>query len=74
MNISQLQYLISAAQFGSFTKAASVHHLTVPTISQSIKQLEEEMDTIIFHRTKKGVSPTTEGELILKHAAAILKI
>ncbi|WP_342569954.1 LysR family transcriptional regulator [Paenibacillus sp. FSL R5-0749] len=73
MNISQLQYLISAAQFGSFTKAASVHHLTVPTISQSIKQLEEEMDTIIFHRTKKGVSPTTEGELILKHAAAILK-
>ncbi|WP_426334862.1 LysR family transcriptional regulator [Paenibacillus silvae] len=73
MNITQLQYLISAAQFGSFTKAASVHHLTVPTISQSIRQLEEEMDTIIFHRTKKGVAPTVEGELVLKYAAAILK-
>ncbi|MBB6020235.1 DNA-binding transcriptional LysR family regulator [Paenibacillus sp. JGP012] len=73
MNITQLQYLISAAQFGSFTKAASVHHLTVPTISQSIRQLEEEMDTIIFHRTKKGVALTAEGELVLKHAAAILK-
>nr|WP_186809653.1 LysR family transcriptional regulator [Paenibacillus xylanexedens] len=72
MNISQLQYLISAAQCGSFTKAASVHHLTVPTISQSIKQLEEEIDTTIFHRTKKGVVPTAEGELVLQHAAAIL--
>ncbi|PYE45412.1 LysR family transcriptional regulator [Paenibacillus barcinonensis] len=73
MNISQLQYLISAAQFGSFTKAASVHHLTVPTISQSIRQLEEELDTVLFHRTKKGVAPTAEGELVLKYAMAILK-
>ncbi|WP_145150085.1 LysR family transcriptional regulator [Paenibacillus xylanexedens] len=73
MNISQLQYLISAASFGSFTKAASVHHLTVPTISQSIKQLEDEMNTVIFYRTKKGVVPTKEGELILQHTAAILK-
>lgn len=73
MNISQLQYLMSAASLGSFTKAASVHHLTVPTISQSIKQLEDEMDTVIFHRTKKGVAPTKEGVLILQHAAAILK-
>ncbi|MEK3904762.1 LysR family transcriptional regulator [Paenibacillus sp. FSL R7-0179] len=73
MNISQLQYLMSAASLGSFTKAASVHHLTVPTISQSIKQLEDEMDTVIFQRTKKGVVPTKEGVLILQHAAAILK-
>ena len=73
MNISQLQYLISAARWGSFTKAANVHHLTVPTISQSIKQLEEELNTVIFHRTKRGVFPTAEGELILQHAAAVLK-
>ncbi|UPK46441.1 LysR family transcriptional regulator [Paenibacillus pabuli] len=73
MNISQLQYLISAAQWGSFTKAASVHHLTVPTISQSIKQLEDELNTVIFYRTKKGVFPTAEGELILQHAATVLK-
>ncbi|WP_338551313.1 LysR family transcriptional regulator [Paenibacillus sp. KS-LC4] len=72
MNITQLQYLISTARFGSFTKAASAHHMTVPTISQSIKQLEDEMNTVIFHRTKKGVVPTKEGELILRHAAAIL--
>lgn len=57
MNISQLQYLMSAASLGSFTKAASVHHLTVPTISQSIKQLEDEMDTVIFHRTKRELPP-----------------
>lgn len=73
MNIIQLQYLITAATYGSFTKAASVHHMTVPTISQSIKQLEGEFDTIIFHRTKKGIVATKEGELILQHAASIVR-
>lgn len=73
MNIIQLQYLITAATYGSFTKAASVHHMTVPTISQSIKQLEGELDTIIFHRTKKGIIATKEGELILQHAASIVR-
>lgn len=73
MNIIQLQYLITAATYGSFTKAASVHHMTVPTISQSIKQLEGELDTIIFHRTKKGIVATKEGELILQHAASIVR-
>lgn len=73
MNIIQLQYLITAATYGSFTKAASVHHMTVPTISQSIKQLEGELDTVIFHRTKKGIVATKEGELILQHAASIVR-
>ncbi|MBP1905183.1 DNA-binding transcriptional LysR family regulator [Paenibacillus turicensis] len=73
MNIIQLQYLITAATYGSFTKAASIHHMTVPTISQSIKQLEGELDTAIFHRTKKGIVATKEGELILQHAASILR-
>ncbi len=73
MNIIQLQYLITAANFGSFTKAASVHYVTVPTISQSIKQLEEELNTVIFYRTKKGIAATREGELILKHVSSILK-
>ncbi len=73
MNITQLHYLITAANYGSFTKAASIHHMTVPTISQSIRQLEEELDAIIFHRTKKGIIPTREGELILQHVASILK-
>ncbi|MEK4106848.1 LysR family transcriptional regulator [Paenibacillus sp. FSL R10-2791] len=73
MNITQLQYLISAANYGTFTKAASVHHLTVPTISQSVRQLEDELDTVIFHRTKKGITPTKEGQLILQHSVSILK-
>ncbi len=50
-----------------------MHHMTVPTISQSIRQLEDELDTVIFHRTKKGIVPTKEGQLILKHAASVLK-
>ncbi len=73
MNMTQLHYLITAAGYGSFTKAASVHHMTVPTISQSIRQLEAELDTVIFNRTKKGIAVTKEGQLVLQHAASILK-
>jgi len=73
MNLTQLYYLVTAASYGSFTRAASVHHMTVPTISQSIRQLEEELDTVIFHRTKKGIAVTKEGEVILRHVSSVLK-
>lgn len=73
MNITQLHYLVSAATYGSFTKAADKHRMTVPAISQSIRQLEEELDTVIFHRTSKGIAVTEGGEAILRHVASILK-
>lgn len=72
MNIIQLQYLVDVSELGSFTEAAKKNYMTVPTISMSISQLEEELGTSLFVRSRKGVTPTIEGKMVIKHAVSIL--
>ncbi|MDI7744183.1 LysR family transcriptional regulator [Lysinibacillus fusiformis] len=73
MNIIQLQYLIDVAELGTFTEAAKKNLMTVPAISISISQLEEELEVSLFTRSRKGVSPTNEGKKVIQHAISILK-
>ena len=49
----------------SFSKAAKNIYMTQPAISQSISQLERELDMRLFNRTSKGVTLTTEGNILL---------
>ncbi|WP_088068963.1 LysR family transcriptional regulator [Gottfriedia luciferensis] len=73
MNIIQLQYLIDVGRLGSFTDAAKKNRMTVPTISQSIAQLEAELDVELFSRSRKGTIPTIEGNVVIQHAVSVLK-
>ncbi|MDP4144005.1 MAG: LysR family transcriptional regulator [Bacillota bacterium] len=73
MNITQFQYLVDVGILGSFTDAANKNLMTVPTISQSIAQLEAELDVTLFSRSRKGVVPTLEGKIVLQYADGILK-
>ncbi|CAM4463069.1 LysR family transcriptional regulator [Paenibacillus tarimensis] len=73
MNIMQLQYLIDVGEMGSFTDAARKNHITVPAISQSVSQLEAELNTPLFVRSKKGVVPTEQGMRAIQHALSILR-
>lgn len=73
MNIIQLQYLIDVGELGSFTDAAKKNHMTVPTISQSIGQLEAELDVQLFSRSRKGTIPTAEGKKVIQYASTIIK-
>ncbi len=73
MNIIQLQYLVDVGELGSFTEAAKKNLMTVPAISISIGQLEEELGVSLFVRSRKGVTPTTEGKKVIQHAISILK-
>lgn len=52
------------AKSKSFSKAAKELYMTQPAISQSIIQLETELDTRLFNRTTKGVSLTIEGRAL----------
>jgi DNA-binding transcriptional LysR family regulator len=72
MRIEQLEYLIAISRSGSFSEAAADHHITQPTISQAINSLEVELATKIFHRSRKGVEPTVEGQMVIKKAHEIL--
>lgn len=58
----------------SFSKAAKELYMTQPAVSQSIMQLEEELDTRLFTRTPKGVVVTNEGQLLFEYISSAINL
>ncbi len=58
----------------SFSKAAQALYMTQPAISQAIAQLEKELGTHLFYRTPKGVTLTTEGQLLYDYVKSAIGI
>lgn len=56
-----------AAQSGNLTKAGQLLHMTQPSVSYAIKQLEEALGITLFDRLSKGVRLTPEGEQLYEH-------
>ncbi|MCD5325697.1 MULTISPECIES: LysR family transcriptional regulator [Pontibacillus] len=71
MDIKHLQYFIAVSRFNSFTRAAEELYLTQPTISKMIKNLEEDLGVILFDRSRKKLTLTDAGKVILKQAKVI---
>lgn len=55
------------AKLGSLTKAADKLHITQPAVSHTLKQLESNLGGQLFFRTARGVTLTTEGEVLFHH-------
>lgn len=72
MTLTQLKYVDAVNRYKSFTKAAKALHVSQPTISTMIRDLEAELQIEIFHREKKGLLLTAEGKLLLQHIAVML--
>jgi len=72
MRIQQLEYLTVIAETGSINEAAKQLFLTQPSLSNAIKELEEEMGITLLLRSKLGVSLTNEGREFLIYARQIL--
>ena len=66
--------LITLIDCGSYTKAAKQLHLTQPAISHQIRQLEEEFQIKIFHKSKKALILTPEGEILVKYAHRMMSV
>lgn len=73
MNIGQLEYIVEVAKMKSLTKTSQSLHVTQSALSQSITQLETELDVRIFERTRTGAIPTEIGANIVKKADKILE-
>lgn len=69
-----LKYFIAVAQEGNITKAADALHITQPTLSRQLTQLEEELDTVLLERGKKKVLLTDEGMLFFQKALEIVEL
>ncbi len=72
MNLLHLKYVIEVAKAGSISKAASNLYMNQPHLSKTIKDLEENMQIIIFERTSKGVIPTKKGAEFIERAKSII--
>ena len=68
MELRQLKYFAEAAERLSFTEAARTLFVTQSTLSQQIKQLEEELGVLLFDRIAKKVLLTEAGEAFLPYA------
>lgn len=72
MNIEQMKYIVEVAKEKSLTKAAEKLHVSASAISQSLSHLENEMGITIFNRSKKGMTLTSDGKIILSKSYEIL--
>lgn len=72
MTLTQLHYALHLAQYGSFKKASEKLYISQPALSMQIHKLEEEIDLILFDRSKNPVSPTNDGLLFLERAQKII--
>jgi len=72
MTITQLKYVLAVAEHQNFTKAAEKTFVTQPTLSMQIQKLEEELDILIFDRSKKPIELTPVGKKIVNQAKNIV--
>jgi len=72
MTITQLHYVLAIAEHKNFTKAAEKCFVTQPTLSTQIQKLEEELDILIFDRSKKPIELTDVGKKIVIQAKNIV--
>ncbi|MBS0363451.1 MAG: hydrogen peroxide-inducible genes activator [Proteobacteria bacterium] len=70
--LRQLQYLKLLAEHGSFGRAAEAAHVTQPTLSSGIQELEKALNAPVVDRARSGVILTAVGEEALRRATVIL--
>lgn len=74
VEIRVLRYFISVANEESISAAAKQLHLSQPTLSRQLKDLETELDTALFIRGNRKISLTEQGKYLLKQAKEIVAL
>ena len=73
MDIHHLKIFVSVYKNKSFTKASEELHISQPTISEHIKNLESSLDCRLFDRLGRSIMPTAEADLLYPKALQILE-
>ena len=71
MNLQHLRYFLSVAGTGSFSGAARQVHVTQPTVSNGVAELEKELGVKLFNRSGRQVSLTMEGRSLVSYGMQI---
>lgn len=73
MTLQQLKYIITVVECGTISQAANKLFISQPSLTNAIRDIEEEMQIAIFHRTNRGVVLTPEGEEFAGYARQVLE-
>lgn len=73
MTLQQLKYVVMVAEKGTITEAAKKIFISQPSLTNAIRELENEMNITIFDRTNKGISVSKDGEVFLGYARQVLE-
>jgi LysR family hydrogen peroxide-inducible transcriptional activator len=73
MNIQQLEYIVALDTHRHFVTAASHCHVTQPTLSMQVQNLEKELEVVLFDRKKSPMEPTPSGVKVIAQARQILR-
>lgn len=74
MELRVLRYFLAVAREGNITNAAASLHITQPTLSRQLHQLEEELGQSLFSRNSHSITLTPEGMLLQQRAEEILAL
>lgn len=73
MTLKQLRYVVTVADTKNITEAANRLFISQPSLTAAIHELEHDYGLVLFHRSKKGVTTTAEGEEFLSYARQMLE-
>lgn len=74
MELRVLRYFYTVAREENITRAAQLLHVTQPTLSRQLMQLEKELGTVLFHRSSHRIVLTEDGILLKRRAHEILEL
>lgn len=74
MELRILKYFLVVAREENITKAASMLHITQPTLSRQLMQLEEELDVKLFQRSNHKIILTEDGMLLKRRAQELVSL
>jgi len=74
INLEWYRIFLHTAKLGNLTRAAEALHITQPSVSYAIKQLEEQFGVKLFNRQSKGVTLTVEGQALLQYVEQSLNL
>lgn len=74
LELRQLDYFRAVAEYGSISRAAAALHLTQPTLSRQIAQLEKNLGYQLLRRTPGGTKLTVVGEALRAHLLSIFEL
>ena len=73
MDLRRLRLFLAVVDYGGMTRAAEAEHVSQPSVSQAVAELETELGTPLFHRVGRRVVPTAAGDALVGPARQVLR-